>query len=51
MLTPEKMNRLQAVKNGRSMVGVVAKSTASCGKLNLLMANTSTPKITVLFCL
>ncbi|STO65169.1 Uncharacterised protein [Haemophilus parahaemolyticus] len=44
MLTPEKMNRLQAVKNGRSMVGVVAKSTASRGKLNLLMANTSTPK-------
>ena len=44
MLTPEKMNRLQAVKNGRNMVGVVAKSTASCGKLNLLMANTSTPK-------
>ena len=43
MLTPEKMNRLQAVKNGRSMVGVVAKSTASRGKLNLLMANTSTP--------
>ena len=43
MLIPEKMNRLQAVKNGRSMVGVVAKSTASRGKLNLLMANTSTP--------
>ena len=44
MLTPEKMNRLQAVKNGRSMAGVVAKSTASREKLNLLMANTSTPK-------
>ena len=44
MLTPEKMNRLQAVKNGRSMANVVAKSTASRGKLNLLMANTSTPK-------
>ena len=44
MLTPEKMNRLQAVKNGRSMASVVAKSTASRGKLNLLMANTSTPK-------
>ena len=44
MLTPEKMNRLQAVKNGRSMVSVVAKPTASRGKLNLLMANTSTPK-------
>ena len=40
MLTPEKMNRLQAVKNGRSMADVVAKSTASRGKLNLLMANT-----------
>ena len=38
------MNRLQAVKNGRSMASVVAKSTASRGKLNLLMANTSTPK-------
>lgn len=38
------MNRLQAVKNGRSMANVVAKSTASRGKLNLLMANTSTPK-------
>ena len=38
------MNRLQAVKNGRSMAGVVAKSTASREKLNLLMANTSTPK-------
>ena len=38
------MNRLQAVKNGRSMADVVAKSTASRGKLNLLMANTSTPK-------
>jgi len=35
MLTPEKMNRLQAVKNGRSMVSVVAKPTASRGKLNL----------------
>ena len=44
MLTPEKMNRLQAVKNGRSMADVVAKSTASREKLNLLMANTSTPK-------
>ena len=38
------MNRLQAVKNGRSMADVVAKSTASREKLNLLMANTSTPK-------
>ena len=44
MLTPEKMNRLQAVKNGRSMVGVVAKSTASRGKLTPYKANTSTPK-------
>lgn len=44
MLTPEKMNRLQAVKNGRSMVSVVAKSTASRGKLNTTEANTSTPK-------
>lgn len=44
MLIPEKMNRLQAVKNGRSMVGVVAKSTASRGKLKMSKANTSTPK-------
>ena len=44
MLTPEKMNRLQVVKNGRSMADVVAKSTASRGKLNTTEANTSTPK-------
>ena len=44
MLTPEKMNRLQAVKNGRSMANVVAKSTTSRGKLNPYKANTSTPK-------
>ena len=48
-LTPEKMNRLQAVKNGRSMVGVVAKSTASRGKLNQYKADTSTPKNTRAF--
>lgn len=38
------MNRLQVVKNGRSMADVVAKSTASRGKLNTTEANTSTPK-------